>query len=53
MRGSGVIEVRRNEFETQRAVDAGRRVLAEYGDGARDSATARGRDAAELEPVTA
>jgi hypothetical protein len=39
-RGSGVIEVRRNEFETQRAVDAGRRVLAEYGDRARDRATA-------------
>jgi hypothetical protein len=38
-RGSGVIEVRRNEFETQRAVDAGRRVLAEYGD-ARGSAAA-------------
>jgi hypothetical protein len=38
-RGSGVIEVRRNEFETQRAVDAGRRVLAEYGD-ARSSAAA-------------
>lgn len=32
-RGSGVIEVRRNEFETLRAVEAGRRVLAEYGSG--------------------
>ena len=29
-RGSGVTEVRRNEFETRRAVEAGRRVLAEY-----------------------
>jgi hypothetical protein len=38
-RGSGVIEVRRGEFETRRAVDAGRRVLAEYGDGDRGTAT--------------
>jgi hypothetical protein len=36
-RGSGVIEVRRGEFETKRAIDAGRRVLAEYGDGERGS----------------
>jgi hypothetical protein len=35
VRGSGVIEVRRGEFETQRAVDAGRRVVAEYGDESR------------------
>jgi hypothetical protein len=39
-RGSGVIEVRRNEFETRRAVDAGRRVLAEYGESARAPAAA-------------
>jgi hypothetical protein len=37
-RGSGVIEVRRNEFETRRAVDAGRRVQSEYGEAVRSSA---------------
>lgn len=37
-RGSGVIEIGRNEFETKRAVDAGRRVLSEYGDAARSAA---------------
>lgn len=37
-RGSGVIEVRRGEFETQRAVDAGRRVLAEYGENGGEAA---------------
>jgi hypothetical protein len=30
VRGSGVTEVRRGEFETQRAVEAGRRVAAEW-----------------------
>jgi hypothetical protein len=30
VRGSGVVEIRRGEFETQRAVEAGRRVAAEW-----------------------
>ena len=32
VRGSGVVEVRKGEFETQCAVEAGRRVVAAYGE---------------------
>jgi hypothetical protein len=42
VRGSGVIEVRRGEFETVRAIEAGRRVLAEYGGTDRGLATLDG-----------
>jgi hypothetical protein len=39
VRGSGVVEVTSGEFETRRAVEAGRRVLAECGGAERGSVT--------------
>jgi hypothetical protein len=39
VKGSGVMEVRRGEFETMRAIEVGRRVLAECGRTERGSAT--------------